>query len=270
MSIAAIAWAWSQQGLPPSSKLVLLALADHADNEGHCWPSIERLKFITGLSQPTIYRVMQVLTGLGLVQQLPRGRGYAFNLSISSIHDEYNHHADIIHSEYNQNSDIIHGENNCIHHENDIIHGEKNIIQDECLTIMNHNEPSKNERANAKQRLTPDWQPDDKLIAWAKERAPHVDTNLETEKFIDYFCHIKTDRRSGEGWRASWRGWVLRARRDYTPPAARFPTRSERTSQRNATIVRDALARRSETDDAVRHIEGTPFRLIEGGRDGAY
>jgi hypothetical protein len=263
MSIAALTWAWSQQGLPPSSKLVLLALADHADAQGHCWPSIERIKTMTGLSQATIYRVMQVLTGLGMVQQLPRGRGYAFNLTLDTIHDECNADNNSIHPECNPTQVIIQEWDDTIHHENDTIHGEKNTIQDECLTVMNHNEPPKKESADAKRALPTDWQPDDGLLAWAKERAPHVDTTIEREKFIDFFCHIKPARRSAEGWRASWRSWLLRARRDYTPAAVRFPTRSERTSQRNAAIVGDALADRPQAHDAVRNIPGTPFRLID-------
>lgn len=252
MSIEALAWAWAQRVDLPSLKLVLLALAEHADKQGHCWPSVARIGDMTCLSQATIYRAMQTLTGMGLVQQLPKGRGYAFNLTLDTIHHE---------------NEVSHSENDTIHHENDTIHGEKNTIHGECLTVMNHQEPPKKER-EVKRQLSPDWQPDDKLMLWAQERAPHVDTTLETERFIDHFVHIKPDRRTDQGWCASWRNWILRARRDYTPAAARFPTRSERTTQRNATILRDALADRPPVDDCLRDRSGLPFRLIEGGRNG--
>jgi len=35
-------WAW-RQGLPPTPKLVLMALADAADDHGVCWPSVTTL-----------------------------------------------------------------------------------------------------------------------------------------------------------------------------------------------------------------------------------
>jgi hypothetical protein len=38
MSIRAMNWAWDVL-LPPTAKLVLLALADIADDAGSCWPS---------------------------------------------------------------------------------------------------------------------------------------------------------------------------------------------------------------------------------------
>ncbi len=39
MSIKAMNWAWEQR-LPPNSKLILMALADSADEIGKCWPRV--------------------------------------------------------------------------------------------------------------------------------------------------------------------------------------------------------------------------------------
>jgi len=39
MSTEASSWAWRQR-LTATQKLVLLALADHADHEGICWPGM--------------------------------------------------------------------------------------------------------------------------------------------------------------------------------------------------------------------------------------
>jgi hypothetical protein len=60
MSVSAITWAWSQF-LPATAKLVLLALADHADDEGRCWPSLGRLEMMTGLNRSTITRALSTL-----------------------------------------------------------------------------------------------------------------------------------------------------------------------------------------------------------------
>jgi hypothetical protein len=53
-------WAW-QQALKPVPKLVLMALADAADDQGICWPSVATLAGKVGVSTRTVRRVMQEL-----------------------------------------------------------------------------------------------------------------------------------------------------------------------------------------------------------------
>jgi len=53
-------WAW-QQALKPVPKLVLMALADAADDQGICWPSVATLASKVGVSTRTVRRVMQAL-----------------------------------------------------------------------------------------------------------------------------------------------------------------------------------------------------------------
>jgi len=57
MSVKASAWAWEQQlDAPPAAKLVLLAIADRADEEGYCWPKVPTIMAKTGLSKSTVIR----------------------------------------------------------------------------------------------------------------------------------------------------------------------------------------------------------------------
>ncbi len=60
MSAAARDWAWSR-AVPPAHKLVLLALAEHADPVGQCWPSIARLTADTGLARSTVVTALNAL-----------------------------------------------------------------------------------------------------------------------------------------------------------------------------------------------------------------
>ena len=53
-------WAW-HQALRPVPKLVLMALADAADDQGICWPSVATLASKVGVSTRTVRRVMQEL-----------------------------------------------------------------------------------------------------------------------------------------------------------------------------------------------------------------
>jgi hypothetical protein len=58
VSIAAMNWAWAQ-ALPPSSKLVLMALADAADEVGECFPRIRVIARKCCVSERTVQRVIK-------------------------------------------------------------------------------------------------------------------------------------------------------------------------------------------------------------------
>lgn len=73
MSVKASHWAW-QQALPPAQKVVLLALADHSDDDGKCWPSIRLLAAKACSSQRTVQRVIRALQDAGLVSVTTRPR----------------------------------------------------------------------------------------------------------------------------------------------------------------------------------------------------
>lgn len=76
MSIAAMNWAW-RQVLKPVPKLVLMALADIADDEGICWPSMSTMAAKCNVSTRTIRRSIHLLVvrGLLVVEQRYRKDG---------------------------------------------------------------------------------------------------------------------------------------------------------------------------------------------------
>jgi len=54
MSVRAITWAYQQHTGCPTSKAVLVKLADHADKDGYCWPSIRKMTEDTELAERTV------------------------------------------------------------------------------------------------------------------------------------------------------------------------------------------------------------------------
>ena len=81
MSFTATRWAWGVPSLRPSQKLLLLALADRADDSGVCWPSLARLQKDTGLDIKTIRAGLARLCALGLISRNSApGRGYVYAL----------------------------------------------------------------------------------------------------------------------------------------------------------------------------------------------
>lgn len=75
MSTDATHWAWKQQGLRPSVKLVLLSMADRADEMACCWPSCHRLGLDTGLERKTVLKAIAELRGAGLIELAGETRG---------------------------------------------------------------------------------------------------------------------------------------------------------------------------------------------------
>ena len=66
-------WAW-RQTLAPTLKLVLMALADAADDQGVCWPSVSTLARKCSVSTHTVRRALRVLVDQGLLVAEPRRR----------------------------------------------------------------------------------------------------------------------------------------------------------------------------------------------------
>lgn len=58
----------------PQAKLVLLAIARHADKRGSCYPSAARLMVVTGLSKASVYRKISYLEKHGFIRVTRRGK----------------------------------------------------------------------------------------------------------------------------------------------------------------------------------------------------
>lgn len=74
MSIEVIAWAWKCQ-LRPLEKYLLLAIADHANDETFlAWPSLSHLTKKTGLARTSVWRIVDRLIQLGLLERVAADR----------------------------------------------------------------------------------------------------------------------------------------------------------------------------------------------------
>ena len=87
MSLDATRWAWMQK-LPPTRKLVLLSLADRADENHRCYPSIARLSADTGLYRETIMEAIASMEASGVLSVTRRsGQGSIYQLI--GVEDRY-------------------------------------------------------------------------------------------------------------------------------------------------------------------------------------
>lgn len=84
MSIAALQWAFNLILEDHTEKVVLLALADHYNDQSECcWPSVARLERFTGAKNRTIQRALTRLVKAGhVVRQDRPGKSTVFELVI--------------------------------------------------------------------------------------------------------------------------------------------------------------------------------------------
>jgi DNA-binding transcriptional ArsR family regulator len=74
MSFQAMSWAVNQSCPTPTSKLILLLLANYADEHSSCFPSRETLAKLSNCDERTVRRALKQLTEAGLVTIEPRYR----------------------------------------------------------------------------------------------------------------------------------------------------------------------------------------------------
>ena len=73
MSAEALTWAW-KINLSSSQKIIVLALANYADQEASCYPGHERLSQMTGMSVRSVGRNLRELEAMGVFTKERRSR----------------------------------------------------------------------------------------------------------------------------------------------------------------------------------------------------
>jgi DNA-binding PadR family transcriptional regulator len=92
----------------PQAKLVLLAIARHADKRGSCYPSAARLMVVTGLSKASVYRKISYLERHGFIRVTRRGKdgkntSNLYRLLLSHSETKQSHTEPIISQEHINN-----------------------------------------------------------------------------------------------------------------------------------------------------------------------
>ena len=91
MSVKYSAWAWNQPYKHPT-KVVLLRLADRANDKGECWPGMQSVADDCGISRRSVIRAIAQLEadGLLIVQRthwtLKKPNGYRIVADVSGWH----------------------------------------------------------------------------------------------------------------------------------------------------------------------------------------
>lgn len=88
MSIKQLNTAWQTQTATHTQKLVLLALADNANDQGQCWPSVLTLAAKCQLTKQAVLKQIQGLERAGLLQTIrANGRSNRYILVMQPVND---------------------------------------------------------------------------------------------------------------------------------------------------------------------------------------
>jgi hypothetical protein len=81
--------AWDREDLSSTQKLVLLALADWANDEGLCWPSIERVAKKSSLKKRAVQLAIRSLEEMQFIRReevIGKGNRYWIQIPVQQVH----------------------------------------------------------------------------------------------------------------------------------------------------------------------------------------
>jgi len=88
MSIKVMSRVWEESAQKGSALLLLLALADHAADDGYCWPNVTTLAKKIRLSVRTVYRLTDALEGAGELVVVRHNRNNRYVVRLGMTDDE--------------------------------------------------------------------------------------------------------------------------------------------------------------------------------------
>ncbi len=266
MSVKVMSWAWDIQ-LPPTQKLILMAIADHCDDQGCCFPGQDRVAQKCGVSRRTVVRTVSLFERGGLLTVLRRHGGdgggsrsnyYCVDLSCTELKAVATESDTVSHSPKlakvtNETS------------ESDKSDSESDIAMSHEPSV----EPSVNRKGGrARARRSPKFERPtlQQCIDLAEDKGGHADQGTQ---FFHYY--------ESNGWRvgkgsmkslnSAMAGWLLRDRKWEKTHGKRRPSAGDQAAEFHETVKR--YAARGLDRGVVREAPGPLWPELESPVDDA-
>jgi len=204
MSIQDVAIVLNNSQAQGRAKLVLLGIANHADDNRVSWPSIATLARYANASERSINRDLVALVELGELEIVKNGAPvagqYRPNLyRLLVVSDTENRGDNLTPLEGSGVTELSSGVTA------QVIRGDNCGVQNHQLTI------NKNHQLSKAQPIAEDWELDDDLIRWTADIAPSLNWRLEVEQFRNYWLEQSGKNALKKNWGRAWRNWVINA-----------------------------------------------------------
>lgn len=214
MSRAARDWAWDCRGLTPAQRLVLLALAEHADEAGGCWPSLSRLAARAEVDRRTVTRCLAALEARGLIHRArsrPQRTLYRLAVGASPTQAPARDEETAWGSEPMPLDD---GRAIAL----DLLDPTVRNPRTGGVTLLERGQQTPKRRSDPARPIPPDWGPGARVLSWAAKQGIARDwVQDQVEEFVAYWSDTGSHRTS---WDATFiqRLQTLQARTTQRPP----------------------------------------------------
>lgn len=192
-------------GIPHGAKLVLICMADYADDKGKCWPSFQKLSERCDMSRRHVIRVVADLEEMGFVRKVEerpyKPTVYGLTIPTSDTHvtskkDEVVTPTSLVTPETLVTPTSL-GSDTHVTTTSDIAMSPKPSI--------NH-QGTVRERKPATSLIPDDFEVTDRMYEWAAANGlSRRQVDADTEQFRDY--HQGKASRQAD-WVATWRTWM--------------------------------------------------------------
>lgn len=210
-------WVFEQSPTTANDRLVLIAIADEADDDGtNAYPSVDRIAMKARLNKRTTMRCLERLEAAGeLIVHRPekRGRGH-YNTYVVVM--EKGDNLSPIGTARKGDTESEKGR--------ETARSDAQSVLDPLTLSAKALDPRPASRAT---RIADPFLLTPSMQQWAASDVPTVDVRAETAKFVDHFRGSGTRKLD---WEATWRNWMRRAAENKHTGGSARPSRSERTA----------------------------------------
>lgn len=228
MAVKISHWVWQHSGAKGNDLLVLLALADNANDDGVCWPSLRYLAEKTRLHENTIRSRLKSLRGLGIVGWDERpGSPNVFRINTDTPIDFSTP------TESVPLPTALGGEG----YTQAVGEGYNLAVPEPSITIS---EPSDGEPVEESDTPSGTSKPmplpkpfivTADMKTWAATHAASVDVMGETKQFVAYWREGEGKGKRRKNWSLTWMNWMRRQQTDVDrrapKPVRRVPSNDE-------------------------------------------
>lgn len=238
MSVAVSSWVWNHSRSRGNARLVLLAIADCADDSGaNAWPSLASIASKVAVSRSTAIRAVETLVDLGELQRHHaggrRGRGGVSN-GYRVIMDDAGTSSSV--TPPCARSGVTDGTSSSLELvANPARSGVKSARSGVTVDTRTSLEQLPTSYADSDESVTPKPSARKKrrtpapdamevttaMAEWAEAKGVKVELEAETERFLDFH---RAKGNAMVDWRAAWRTWMANTKRWGSPHAQ--PTES--------------------------------------------
>jgi hypothetical protein len=210
MSLRLLTAVWDHAPVSQSTLLVLLALADRANDAGTCWPSVAEMAQRARVSERQVQRALGELERAAWLQREARpGRMTLYRIT-PHVTPDTGVTPDTQVTPDVEVADPRHGSHPT---------PDTQVANPRHPGHPNHQEPpsepsenrqSARERAPATRgtRVPDPFEITPEMAEWARQHVPSLDYQAVTEKFVDYWRAVPGAKGVKLDWTATWRNWL--------------------------------------------------------------